>query len=142
MTNALDNKPLPIYGDGKNVRDWLYVIDNCEAIELVMERGLDGEAYNVAAENEKTNLEITDTILHTLNKPESLMTFIADRKGHDRRYALNTEKVRKLGWAPRYSFDEGMEETVHWYEANRWWWEKLKSGEYLEYYRKHYEQDL
>ena len=142
VTNALDDKSLPIYGDGMNVRDWLYVLDNCEAIETVMERGRNGEAYNVAAGNERTNLEITETILKQLNKPKELMTFIEDRKGHDRRYALKTDKIANLGWKPRFSFEQAMEATVRWYENHRWWWEKLKSGEYLAYYREHYKQEL
>ncbi len=142
VTNALGDKELPIYGDGKNVRDWLYVLDNCEAIETVMERGKDGEVYNIGAGNERSNLEITEFILQELNKPRRLMVFVEDRKGHDRRYALNTEKARTLVWKPRYSFEKAMQETVRWYRDNRWWWEKLKSGEYLEYYKKHYKRDL
>jgi len=137
-TNALDDKPLPIYGDGLNVRDWLYVEDNCEGVEMVMERGRDGEVYNLGAGNEKTNLQITGLILSELNKPESLMTFIEDRKGHDRRYALDLEKIQALGWSPRYSFEDAMKKTAAWYKDNRWWWEKIKSGEYLDYYRSHY----
>lgn len=142
VTNALDDKELPIYGDGKNVRDWLYVLDNCEAIEVIMERGVDGEVYNVGAGNEKNNLEITGIILQKLDKPKSLMTFVRDRKGHDRRYALDISKVRGLDWRPRYSFEEAMEETIRWYGENRWWWEKLKSGEYLSYYRDQYQREL
>jgi dTDP-glucose 4,6-dehydratase len=142
VTNALDDKSLPIYGDGKNIRDWLYVIDNCEAIEIVMEKGKDGDVYNIGGGNEKTNLEITEIILKELDKPKSLMTFIEDRKGHDRRYALDINKILKLGWKPRYSFNDAMRETVNWYRNNRWWWEKLKSGEYLEYYRQHYNIEI
>ncbi len=138
VTNALEDKELPIYGDGKNIRDWLYVIDNCEAIELVMERGKGGEVYNIGGGNEKNNLEITEFILKELNKPKSLIKFVEDRKGHDRRYALDTDKIHKLGWKPRHPFENAMEETVRWYRDNRQWWEKLKSGEYLEYYKKHY----
>lgn len=141
ITNALENKKLPIYGDGKNVRDWLYVTDNCRAIELVMEKGKDGEAYNVGAGNEHNNLEITDIILTQLNKPKDLMTFVEDRKGHDRRYALATTKLEKLGWHPVSSFKKAMQETIQWYVDNQWWWEKIKSGEYLEYYKKQYEQN-
>lgn len=142
ITNALDNKSLPIYGDGKNVRDWLYVTDNCEAIALIMEKGKDGEVYNVGAGNEKQNLDITKRILNTLGKPDSLMTFVDDRKGHDRRYALNIDKIKELGWKPRHTFESAMDETIAWYRDNRWWWEKLKSGEYLEYYKSHYKQAL
>lgn len=142
ITNALEDKPLPIYGDGKNVRDWLYVLDNCEAIELVMEKGKDGEVYNIGAGNEKNNLEITDRILSFLNKPSSLKMFVPDRKGHDRRYALNTEKIRALGWKPRYSFDEALQETIRWYETHESWWGKIKTGEYLKYYKAHYGMSL
>jgi len=141
ITNALENKALPIYGDGKNVRDWLYVTDNCKAIELIMEKGENGEVYNVGAGNEKNNLEITDIILKKLNKSKDLMKFIEDRKGHDRRYALNTDKLAKLGWKPDTSFKKAMVETIQWYIDNRWWWEKIKSGEYLEYYKKQYKQN-
>jgi dTDP-glucose 4,6-dehydratase len=142
VTNALDDKPLPIYGDGKNVRDWLYVIDNCEAIDLVLNQGKDGEVYNIGGGNERTNLDITEIILRELGKPESLKTFVKDREGHDRRYALNTEKIQRLGWKPRHSFEEAMKETITWYTKNRQWWKKLKSGEYLEYYKRHYKRDL
>ncbi|MCJ7812134.1 GDP-mannose 4,6-dehydratase, partial [bacterium] len=140
MTNALDDKELPIYGDGKNIRDWLHVLDNCEAIEMVMERGKDGQVYNIGAGNERTNLEITDFILQSLNKPKSLQTFIEDRKGHDHRYALNTNKIKGLGWNPCYSFETAIQETILWYQHNRWWWEKIKSGKYLEYYKQHYKR--
>jgi dTDP-glucose 4,6-dehydratase len=142
VTNAIDGKPLPLYGDGKNVRDWLYVLDNCEAIELVMNQGKDGEAYNIGGGNERTNLEITDLILRELGQSETLKTYVKDRDGHDRRYALDTGKIRRLGWKPRHAFEAAMRETVAWYKNNRGWWEKLKSGEYLEYYKKHYERDL
>jgi dTDP-glucose 4,6-dehydratase len=138
VTNALDDKPLPIYGDGLNVRDWLYVIDHCEAIDTVMEKGKDGEVYNIGGGNERTNLEITDTILKTLDKPHSLKKYVEDRKGHDRRYALSIEKVKKLGWQPHHNFEDAIRETIAWYRDKRQWWEKLKSGEYLEYYKKHY----
>ena len=142
VTNALDGKPLPVYGDGKNVRDWLYVLDNCEAIETVMEKGKDGEVYNVGAGNEHTNLAITETILRELDKTKSLMVFVEDRQGHDRRYALDTDKVRRLGWKPRRAFGEALKETVVWYRDNRWWWERLKSGEYLAYYKRNYKREL
>jgi dTDP-glucose 4,6-dehydratase len=142
VTNAINEKVLPIYGDGKNVRDWLYVIDNCEAVERIMEQGQDGEVYNVGAGNEKTNLEITRFILNELNKPESLMTFVEDRKGHDRRYALDTSKIKKLGWTTSKPFEKALKETVIWYKDNRWWWEKIKSGEYLEYYKSQYKEEL
>ncbi len=142
VTNALDDKELPIYGDGRNVRDWLFVLDNCEAIDVIMEQGKDGEVYNVGGDNEKNNLEITKTILESLDKPKSLMAFVKDRAGHDRRYALDLAKIGRLGWKPRYSFEEAMQKTIHWYRDNRWWWEKLKDGAYLEYYQKHYKREL
>jgi dTDP-glucose 4,6-dehydratase len=142
VTNALDDRELPIYGDGMNVRDWIYVLDNCEAIELVMEKGENGKVYNIGAGNEKTNLEITRLILNELDKPDRLITYVKDRKGHDRRYALNIEKIDKLGWTPGHTFENAMQETVRWYKENRWWWEKLKSGEYLEYYKNNYEREL
>jgi dTDP-glucose 4,6-dehydratase len=141
VTNAIENKALPVYGDGRNVRDWLYVADNCEAIELVMEKGKDGEAYNIGAGNEHDNLTITETILKELGKSTELIAFVEDRKGHDRRYALDTRKIRNLGWKPRRAFAEAISETVSWYKDNRWWWERLKSGEYLEYYKRNYKQE-
>ena len=142
ITNALDNKSLPVYGDGKNVRDWLYVIDNCEALDLILRKGKDGEVYNVGAGNERNNLEITKLILKGTGKPEDLIEFVRDREGHDRRYALNIEKIKSLGWAPRHDFETALTETIRWYQVNRDWWMKLKSGEYLEYYRNHYRREL
>ncbi len=142
ITNALDDKELPIYGDGLNVRDWIYVEDHCSAIDVVMRKGEDGEVYNIGAGNEKTNLEITEYILDKLGKPRSLMTFVKDRPGHDRRYSLDWSKIKRLGWSPSRSFEQAMDLTIDWYAKNRWWWEKLKSGEYLEFYRKHYQRDL
>lgn len=138
ITNALDDKPLPLYGDGLNVRDWLYVVDHCEAIELMLRQGVDGEIYNVGGDHELTNLELTETILEILGKPSSLIQFVEDRPGHDRRYSLDCTKIRELGWQPRHRFREALEGTVHWYAENRWWWEKLKTGEYQRYYVKQY----
>jgi dTDP-glucose 4,6-dehydratase len=142
ITNALDKKSLPVYGDGKNVRDWLYVIDNCEALDLILQKGKDGEVYNVGAGNEHNNLEITELILKGTGKTNRLIEFVRDRKGHDRRYALNINKIKSLGWAPRHDFETALKETIRWYQMNRDWWEKLKSGEYLEYYRNHYRREL
>lgn len=139
VTNAIDHKSLPIYGDGKNVRDWLYVMDNCSAIETIMNDGKDGEVYNAGAGNEKENIYITDFILKTLNKSDDLKTYVEDRKGHDRRYALDLSKIKQLGWKPEHDFESALEETICWYENNRWWWEKIKSGEYLEYYKEQYQ---
>jgi dTDP-glucose 4,6-dehydratase len=139
VTNAAEDKPLPIYGDGLNVRDWLHVEDHCRAIDLVLRKGGAGEVYNIGGNCEKTNLEITRLILENLNKPESLVTFVKDRLGHDRRYAIAPDKIeQELGWKPIWSFDAGMADTITWYLNNRPWWEKIKSGEYLEYYERMY----
>jgi len=142
VTNAMDDKKLPIYGDGKNVRDWIFVDDHCSAIELLIEKGVNGEIYNIGAGNEENNLHITKTILDVLNKSDDLMTFVTDRPGHDRRYSVTTEKLRTLGWKPGHDFESAMKKTIAWYVENRWWWEPLKSGEYLDYYRTHYKRDL
>lgn len=142
ITNGLDDKPLPVYGDGLNIRDWIYVLDNCEAIEVVMERGPDGETYNIGGGNEKTNLQITELILEELNKSKNLIKFVEDRKGHDRRYGLDMGKISLLGWKPSHPFENAMKMTIQWYRENRWWWEKLKNGEYLEYYKRHYKMEL
>ncbi len=138
ITNALDDEPLPLYGDGLNIRDWLYVVDHCEAIDLMMRQGRDGEIYNVGADHELTNLELTEAILEIVGKPKALIQFVEDRPGHDRRYSLDSSKVRKLGWEPRHRFQEALEDTVRWYADNRWWWEKLKKGEYQSYYAEQY----
>lgn len=139
ITNALFDKPLPVYGDGANVRDWLYVEDHCKAIDMIVENGRIGEIYNIGGHNEKTNLEVVKTVLEKLGKPESLIQFVKDRPGHDRRYAIDPTKIRdELGWVPETDFQTGMEKTVRWYLNNREWWEKIKSGEYTEYYEKMY----
>ncbi len=138
VTNALEDQSLPIYGDGKNVRDWIYVEDHCSAIDAVLREGKNGEVYNIGSGNEKTNLDITHFILNQTGKSEELMTYVADRLGHDRRYSLNWEKLKQLGWKPEHELNQGLRETVKWYEKNRWWWEKIKSGEYLDYYKNHY----
>jgi len=138
VTNALENKSLPIYGDGKNVRDWIFVEDHCDAIDFIFERGENGEAYNIGGGNERNNLEITEIILAALNKPKSLMAYVTDRLGHDRRYSLDASKLATLGWKPKHDFRAALEFTIKWYVDNRWWWEKLKSGEYLEFYKKNY----
>ncbi|MBI4833233.1 MAG: dTDP-glucose 4,6-dehydratase [Planctomycetes bacterium] len=139
ITNALEGKPLPLYGDGKNVRDWIYVEDNCEAIDLVLRKGKPGEIYNIGGQCERQNIEITKTILSELGKPESLIKHVKDRPGHDRRYALDVSKIKKeLGWEPLYTFEQGIRKTIRWYQDNREWWKRVKSGEYLKYYKKHY----
>jgi dTDP-glucose 4,6-dehydratase len=142
ITNALENKELPIYGDGLNVRDWIYVEDHCEAIDFIYRHGQVGEVYNIGAGNEKTNLEITEYILKKLEKPRSLMVFVKDRLGHDRRYSLDCSKLRELGWSPKTDLEEALDQTIRWYVENRWWWQKLKSGEYLEFYKKNYQREL
>lgn len=138
ITNALEDKPLPLYGDGMNVRDWLYVKDNCEAIDLVLHKGEPGEIYNIGGDNERTNIEITKRILAILGKPKSLIRYVADRKGHDRRYSIDSTRIHNLGWRPRTDFDKGLEETVRWYVDNRWWWERIKSGEFQRFYKEYY----
>jgi dTDP-glucose 4,6-dehydratase len=138
ITNALEDEPLPLYGDGLNVRDWLFVEDHCRAIETVIEKGEKGGIYNIAAMSEKTNIEITRAILQCLDKPESLIRPVRDRPGHDRRYALTCEPLRALGWEPVESFESRLTETVRWYADNREWWEPLKSGEFEQYYRRQY----
>jgi len=139
VTNAVEDKPLPVYGDGLNVRDWIHVEDHCRAIGLVLQKGRAGEVYNIGGNCEKTNLEITGLILENLNKPETLVSFVKDRLGHDRRYAIAPDKIEKeLGWKPIWSFDAGMADTITWYLKNRPWWEKIKSGEYRKYYERMY----
>lgn len=125
IINAMSEKPLPIYGDGKNVRDWLYVTDNCEAIDLVLGKGKSGEIYNVGAGNEKMNLELANFILKELGKPKSLIKFVKDRPGHDFRYSLNCSKIGGLGWQAKTNFEEGIRGTVKWYRENEWWWAPL-----------------
>ncbi len=140
ITNALADKPLPLYGDGLNVRDWIHVADHRSAIDLVLHKGRPGEVYNIGGNCEKTNREITDMILHELGKPEALVQFVKDRPGHDRRYAIDCTKLRReLGWSPKYDFQRGMKETITWYLNNREWWSRVKSGEYLVFYKRWYE---
>jgi len=126
ITNLLEGKKVPLYGTGKNIRDWLYVEDNCSAIKLLLEKGKIGEAYNVGSGNLKTNLEVTKAILKLLKKNESFIEFVEDRKGHDKRYALNFDKIKALGWKPKVNFNEGLKKTIEWYKANVDWWKPLK----------------
>jgi dTDP-glucose 4,6-dehydratase len=140
VTNLLENKKVPVYGDGQQVRDWLYVIDNCEGIDYVLHHGKIGEIYNIGANSEKTNLEITKIILEQLGKDESCIEYVKDRPGHDRRYSLDSTKLRTLGWQPRFEFEEAIAKTIQWYKDNRQWWQPLKSGEYLEYYKRQYQR--
>ena len=139
ITRALNDQSLPVYGKGENIRDWLYVEDHCAAIDLVMRKGREGEVYNVGGHNERTNLDVVKTVLRELGKPESLITFVTDRPGHDRRYAIDPGKIHaELGWLPRTKFDDGMHQTVQWYLNNRPWWEHILAGEYQHYYQSMY----
>lgn len=138
VTNAIDDLALPLYGDGLNVRDWLHVEDHCRGIDVVIAKGEPGTVYNIGGENEHTNIAITRTILEHLNKSEDLIRYVTDRPGHDRRYAIDSSAIKALGWKPQKEFLAGLKETIDWYVANEWWWRPLKSGEYLEYYKKQY----
>ncbi len=138
VTNALDNEPLPLYGDGLQIRDWLYVDDHCDAILTVLARGEPGEIYNVGGGNELTNLELTRQILGLLDRPMSLVRSVPDRPGHDRRYSVDSAKLRALGWGPAHSFMDALSATVEWYRQRNDWWRPLKSGDYLDYYRRQY----
>ena len=138
VTNALEEQPLPLYGDGNNVRDWLYVEDHCSALHFIMTNGVLGETYNIGGGNEMQNIEITRLILDHLSKPEGLIKFVEDRKGHDQRYALSINKLRQLGWEPKHDFSDGLRTTIDWYVSNNNWWRKIKSGEFREYYEQTY----
>ena len=138
VTNAIEDRALPLYGDGRNVRDWLYVLDNCAAIDLVLRRGVEGEIYNIGGAAEVQNVTLTHRILSLLGKPESLITPVADRPGHDRRYALDSSKVHALGWAPAASFDDALAATVEWYRTHDAWWKPIKSGAFRQYYQAQY----
>jgi dTDP-glucose 4,6-dehydratase len=138
VTNALEDRPLPLYGDGRNVRDWLYVADNCAAIDLVLRKGGEGEIYNVGGAAEVQNVTLTRRILALLGKPESLIAAVADRPGHDRRYALDSGKIRALGWTPATGFDAALAATVEWYRTHEAWWKPIKSGAFRQYYRTQY----
>jgi len=143
VTNALDDQPLPLYGDGLNVRDWIHVQDHCDAIDLALRHGRAGEVYNVGAACERTNRAVTEAILAELGKPASLIRLVADRPGHDRRYAIDAAKIGgELGWAPRTEFSAGLRETIAWYRTNRAWWQHIKTGEYRGYYESMYGERL
>jgi len=142
ITNAIDDQSLPVYGDGRQVRDWLYVLDHCKGIDLVLHHGVLGQVYNIGGENERFNIDVTELILNLLGKPRTLIRFVPDRPGHDRRYALDCTKIKSLGWAPRRNWEDAMEETVNWYKENQWWWRKIKSGEFEAYYRQQYAERL
>lgn len=139
IANALNDKKLPVYGKGENVRDWLYVEDHCSAIDLIIRKGKIGEVYNIGGHNERTNLEVVKTIIKELGKSEDLIEFVTDRPGHDRRYAIDPTKIHnELGWLPATKFDDGIKKTIEWYLTHKSWWEKIISGEYKDYYDKMY----
>ncbi|MNW34165.1 dTDP-glucose 4,6-dehydratase 2 [compost metagenome] len=143
ISKALAGEQLPIYGDGLNIRDWLYVEDHCSAIDLVIHKGRNGEVYNIGGNNERTNVHIVKTILEQLDKPESLITYVKDRPGHDRRYGIDpTKTMTELGWKPKHSFETGIKETISWYLENKGWWTRIQSGAYQEYYAKQYGERL
>ncbi len=138
-TNALDDEPLPLYGDGLHVRDWLHVDDHCEALALILKDGQDGQSYNIGGNDERTNLDVARLILKALGKPDDLIVHVTDRPGHDRRYAIDARKMtQELGWRPRHAFEAGLLETVRWYQSHEAWWRRLKDGDYRTYYRKAY----
>ena len=140
VTNALEGLPVPLYGDGRNVRDWLHVDDHCRAIDLLIDRAADGDVYNIGGGNDVMNVDLTHRILATLDKPSSLITPVADRLGHDRRYSLDTTKLRALGWSPQVPFEEGLAATVDWYRRNEWWWRPIKEHDpaFRSYYQTQY----
>lgn len=140
VTNLLEGKKVPVYGDGEQIRDWLFVLDNCAGIDTVLHKGKVGEIYNIGGDCEKQNIEITKIILKELGKDESYIEYVKDRPAHDRRYALNSKKVKKLGWKPRYEFEDAIKQTITWYKTHEDWWKKIKSGEYLKYYKEQYDK--
>jgi dTDP-glucose 4,6-dehydratase len=142
VTNAIDGQPVPLYGDGRQVRDWLHVSDHCRAIDVVIERGAPGEVYNIGGGNEVANLDLTRLILAALGRPEDLIRPVADRPGHDRRYCLDTAKVRALGWSPQVDFTAGLGDTISWYRQNEWWWRPIKQDDpaFAAYYSRQYEK--
>lgn len=138
ISRVLNNQKVPVYGDGKNIRDWLHVIDHCAAIDLVMQEGINGEVYNVGGHNERTNLEVVKIIIGILGRSEDLIEFVKDRLGHDKRYAIDPTKLEQLGWKPTYTFETGIAQTIQWYLDNKEWWEQIISGEYQNYFEKQY----
>ncbi|MBO1511888.1 dTDP-glucose 4,6-dehydratase [Metabacillus bambusae] len=141
ISRVLSDQQVPIYGDGKNIRDWLHVLDHCEAIDLILHKGINGEVYNIGGHNEKTNLEVVKTIINTLGKSDELIEFVKDRLGHDKRYAIDPTKLEKLGWKPLYTFETGIAQTVQWYLDNKEWWEQIINGEYQNYFKQHYNRN-
>ena len=139
IINCLQDKPLPVYGNGHNIRDWLYVLDHCRAIDIILHKGRVGEIYNIGSHNEIRNIDVVRLICNILGKPESLITHVTDRKGHDMRYAIDPTKIHnELGWLPETKFKDGIKKTIKWYLENREWWEEIISGEYQNYYEKMY----
>lgn len=141
-TNAIDEEPLPVYGDGRQMREYQYVLDHCEAIDLVLHKGVLGEIYNIGTGVEMENMRMVEILLDALNRPHDLIRHVADRPGHDRRYSLNIDKIKALGWSPQHSAEEAIRKTAQWYGANEWWWRKIKSGEFKAYYQAQYGQRL
>ncbi|MGQ7884807.1 dTDP-glucose 4,6-dehydratase [Paenibacillus sp. WC2504] len=143
IANALNDKSLPVYGDGLNIRDWLYVEDHCSAIDLVLHKGINGEVYNIGGNNERTNIQIVQAILRELGKPESLIQYVKDRPGHDRRYGIDATKITKeLGWEPKHNFETGIHETIRWYLDYQEWWKRIQTGEYQQYFAQQYGERL
>ncbi len=142
ITEALEDRPLPVYGDGLQIRDWLYVDDHARGVDVVLHQGQAGQAYNLAGEDLRHNIDVVKTLLRLLGKPETLIRHVPDRPGHDRRYAMSAAKARALGWQRQHTFEAGLAETIAWYRQNEWWWRKIKTGEYLEYYRRQYAERL
>ena len=139
LINAMQDKPLPVYGKGENVRDWLYVIDHCRAIDLIVRKGTPGEVYNIGGHNERANIDVVKTILQQLGKPETLINYVTDRPGHDMRYAIDPTKIHnELGWLPETKFEDGLSQTIKWYKDNKNWWKNVLDGEYQKYYEKNY----
>lgn len=138
ISRVLNDQKVPVYGDGRNIRDWLHVWDHCSAIDLVMHKGINGEVYNIGGHNERTNLEVVKTIIRALHKSNDLIEFVKDRLGHDKRYAIDPTKLEQLGWQPTYTFDTGIEQTIAWYLEHKEWWEQILSGEYQNYFEKQY----
>lgn len=138
IIRAMNNETIPVYGDGRNIRDWLHVYDHCRAVDLVLHEGVNGEVYNVGGHNERTNIEVVKQILSILHKSEDLIEFVTDRPGHDQRYAIDATKLKALGWKPTYSFETGLKQTVEWYQQNKQWWEQIINGEYQRYLEQQY----
>lgn len=138
ISRVLNDQKVPVYGDGKNIRDWLHVYDHCAAIDLVLHEGVNGEVYNIGGHNERTNLEVVQTIIKALGKSEELIEYVTDRLGHDKRYAIDPTKLEILGWKPTYTFETGIAQTIQWYLDNKQWWEQILSGEYQKYFQRQY----